>query len=630
MKKSNVLLSRLLVVIMTINILLANNGFDSRAASGRNQNVINAINNYVNGLNGSYPVSYKGKASGCFAFVNYVWKNVFGVDYYDGQYDKNSTSGKSNDLYKFLRENNAKSGDIVWAHNSEGVTHNFIILDYSSSSIEITDGTSSGTIWHNDKQLQLNTSSSFYNKYLYGNCIFTIYKIKESYWSKVAGQAAPKTNVTLDPSTYRMGKGAMTRFFPKVERDGVITSDVTWSSSDSNIVAVDSNGYIYANNIGVATITATADDGASASCVVTVVNSLEYVKTYLEEPSIDLENGKFVITYGYKNYRRPDNGYLTTEGRVKYVMPNGTEKDIPLKSEGSLSKVHGLKLEYASVDVEIEVSCDISTNNNARGKYYYTLDFVFVNTNDSTKTVMASYDKTIDMGVRVEDVAFNESSSKLKVGETLTTSININPENAYDKQVSYSSSDEKVATVSENGVITAHSAGTADIVVVSHDGVLSDTILVTVYDTNTGTESNSGSNNSNSNANAQSDQNSSSASQKNDAVDSTNDAQKAETVSEKVDDTVKVVKIKSLKAAKKKFTVTFKKASSIDGYEVQYDTSKKFSSAKSKTLGAKKTNVTVKKLKPKTTYFVRMRSFKNTDNGKVYSNWSKIKKVRVK
>ncbi len=113
-------------------------------------------------------------------------------------------------------------------------------------------------------------------------------------------------------------------------------------------------------------------------------------------------------------------------------------------------------------------------------------------------------------------------------------------------------------------------------------------------------------------------------------VISNNDTQKAEQAQEKIDSSIKKTKIKSVKAAKKKFTLTLKKTNSINGYEVQYDTSKEFTSAKTKNLGAKKTSLTVKKLKPKTTYFVRIRSYKNTDEGKVYSNWSKVKKVKVK
>ena len=44
------------------------------------ENVRNKIISYVNGLGGSFNKSYAGKASGCFALCNYVWKNVLNKD----------------------------------------------------------------------------------------------------------------------------------------------------------------------------------------------------------------------------------------------------------------------------------------------------------------------------------------------------------------------------------------------------------------------------------------------------------------------------------------------------------------------------------------------------------------------
>lgn len=105
---------------------------------------------------------------------------------------------------------------------------------------------------------------------------------------------------------------------------------------------------------------------------------------------------------------------------------------------------------------------------------------------------------------------------------------------------------------------------------------------------------------------------------------------KDEPVVEKLDSSQKQVKITKLTAAKKKVTVTFKKSKKISGYEVQYDTTKKFNNPTTKNVGAKKTSLTIKKLKSKTTYFVRIRSYKTTAEGKVYSTWSKVKKVKVK
>ncbi|MGN1328642.1 MAG: metallophosphoesterase [Eubacterium sp.] len=94
--------------------------------------------------------------------------------------------------------------------------------------------------------------------------------------------------------------------------------------------------------------------------------------------------------------------------------------------------------------------------------------------------------------------------------------------------------------------------------------------------------------------------------------------------------------ISSIKAEKKKFTVKWKKQTSYtDGYEIQYDTSSKFTSAKIITVSNNKTESNaVSGLKSGKKYYVRVRTYKTVkSNGKkvkIYSNWSKVKTVTTK
>lgn len=95
--------------------------------------------------------------------------------------------------------------------------------------------------------------------------------------------------------------------------------------------------------------------------------------------------------------------------------------------------------------------------------------------------------------------------------------------------------------------------------------------------------------------------------------------------------------IKKLVKAKKAFKVSWKKVSGISGYQIQYSTSKKFYSVKTKTktvTSRKTSSAAVKKLKPNKKYYVRIRTYKTVKlNGKTYkvfSSWSKIKTVKTK
>ena len=79
-------------------------------------------------------------------------------------------------------------------------------------------------------------------------------------------------------------------------------------------------------------------------------------------------------------------------------------------------------------------------------------------------------------------------------------------------------------------------------------------------------------------------------------------------------------------------SVEWKKVSGVSGYEIQLATDKKFKKNK-KTVTIKKqktTKTTVKKLKAKKKYYVRVRTYKTVNGKKVYSSWSKVKSVKTK
>ena len=90
--------------------------------------------------------------------------------------------------------------------------------------------------------------------------------------------------------------------------------------------------------------------------------------------------------------------------------------------------------------------------------------------------------------------------------------------------------------------------------------------------------------------------------------------------------------LSSLTAGKKQFKAVWKSVKNIDGYQIQYSTSSAFSSS-NKTVtvsGYKSTSKTVKSLKAKKKYYVRIRAYKTINGKKQYSAWSKSKSVTTK
>lgn len=73
--------------------------------------------------------------------------------------------------------------------------------------------------------------------------------------------------------------------------------------------------------------------------------------------------------------------------------------------------------------------------------------------------------------VQVTDVELDITQKALNVGDTFTLTATVKPDNATDKSVTWSSSNTSVATVDENGVVTAVTEGTATITATASNGV---------------------------------------------------------------------------------------------------------------------------------------------------------------
>ena len=93
-------------------------------------------------------------------------------------------------------------------------------------------------------------------------------------------------------------------------------------------------------------------------------------------------------------------------------------------------------------------------------------------------TITLSYNgSTVECEVRVEDVeiesiVLDQDSAVIKVGKTKKLSASVYPENASANGLMWSSSDESVAIVNSNGIVTAQEPGTANINCKSKNGVI--------------------------------------------------------------------------------------------------------------------------------------------------------------
>lgn len=80
----------------------------------------------------------------------------------------------------------------------------------------------------------------------------------------------------------------------------------------------------------------------------------------------------------------------------------------------------------------------------------------------------------------VDGVSFTSAKSTLAIGNTYRFKAGVTPAYAENRKVTFSSSNPSVASVDENGYVTAKKAGTANITVTTQEGSFTDTVKVTV------------------------------------------------------------------------------------------------------------------------------------------------------
>ena len=91
-----------------------------------------------------------------------------------------------------------------------------------------------------------------------------------------------------------------------------------------------------------------------------------------------------------------------------------------------------------------------------------------------------------------------------------------------------------------------------------------------------------------------------------------------------------VKNLKKKKGKKNTLTLSWKKVTDANGYEVYQATKAKGKYKKIKTISkAKTTKLTVKKLKAKKTYYFKVRAYKKNGKQKLFGTYSKVLKVKM-
>ncbi len=242
---------------------------------------------------------------------------------------------------------------------------------------------------------------------------------------------APELEIIADRNTLYVGQSGQLSVYLAGSN---VTAGSEYSSSDETVLTIESDGTYTAVAVGTAAITVSHPDGAKATVIITV-------------------NG------------------------TESIIISGYDQLMEVGSTGRLTATttpQGIAVTWSSSNPGV-ISVDSQGNIRAVATGIAVITATAVDGSGMTGTCIIQVDS-----VKVESVELNRSTLTLTIGGTQTLTATVSPDDAANKTVVWSSSNPLVASVSNAGVVTAVSVGTAVITVTTVDGSHTATCTVTV------------------------------------------------------------------------------------------------------------------------------------------------------
>lgn len=224
---------------------------------------------------------------------------------------------------------------------------------------------------------------------------------------------------------------------------------VTWKSSNTKIATIDENGKVEALKTGKVTITATATDGSGKKATVTLTVAKQVTKidtADTQEVYVALKKSvQLSVTY------KP---YAATTKKVTWSVAPEYKNYISVSSAGKVTA----KKQFASPEQYATVIASAADNSGT------TYEFKVYVTNPVNKVEIVKegceYAATVGVDIDTND-------SKITLATNLTDKSGTLIEN---QGVTWKSSNTKIATVDENGIVTGLKTGQVTITATSKDG----------------------------------------------------------------------------------------------------------------------------------------------------------------
>ena len=253
------------------------------------------------------------------------------------------------------------------------------------------------------------------------------------------------TGITLTPSQVVINIAQTSQLVATVSPVIAINKTLTYSSSNNQVATVSSQGLITGLTAGTVVITATATDGSniSATTTVTVQGSGAIVPVL----NLTLTQTSGVLHPGNTNQLTPVfNPINATDKTLNWTTSNPSIATVSNQGLVTAQSTYGVAIITA--------------------------------TSNSNPTKSATF--TVNNTVAVTSITLSATTVSLIPNQNRTVVATVGPNNAANKAVTWSSSNNQVATVNIGGTITGRGNGSATITARTQDMGLTATVAVTV------------------------------------------------------------------------------------------------------------------------------------------------------
>lgn len=247
------------------------------------------------------------------------------------------------------------------------------------------------------------------------------------------------SSVSLSQATAEMIIGETVQLTASVQPSNATDKSIVWASSKQSVATVSSSGVVTAIAEGTSTVTASAG-GKSATCTITVSKKVVEVSSIeLDRTELSLEEEQSVTLIATV---KPDDA---TDKTVLW-----TSSDTAIATVDDSGKVTGIKEGTATIRAKA---------------------------GDKQATCAVTVAKMV---IAVESISLNKNDLNLEKGKSETLIATVKPDNATDKTVTWSSSDDAIATVEQTGKVLAIGGGEATITVQAGEKTATCKVTVTV------------------------------------------------------------------------------------------------------------------------------------------------------